>query len=79
MSGKIGRQWKWSKKESFQVDTPEKVRDFYDATRLYFCKERLKFITELYPELLKDSQEHIGELLGMERETVGRILRGGKL
>jgi len=81
MSGKKGRSGRRDL-NTFKVDTPQKCAHFYFAMLLSVRKERLEYITDIYPELLdtsQNSQEHIGELLDIKRETVNRILNKRKL
>lgn len=62
------------------IDTLEKAKIFLEAMRYNNLTYRLTFVYENIPELEKHlTQTQIGELLGISRETVNRIIRKNKL
>jgi CRP-like cAMP-binding protein len=73
--GRIGLHYKKAM-NSFEINTYEKAMDFYAALRLFRAKERLQFILSLYPELWELTHNTLAELVGLERETVTRTLKG---
>jgi CRP-like cAMP-binding protein len=63
---------------AFQVDTPEKKENFYDALRLRKTVDVFCYLFSLYPELQnrkKNTQEHLSELTGITRETISRSMK----
>jgi CRP-like cAMP-binding protein len=59
----------------FAVDTLEKAQALLDLQRHHKAEDRLSGLFELYPETRKCTQEYIGSLIGLERETVSRALK----
>ena len=64
-----------SRRPKFQIDTLEKALNVIEAMRMRQPAERVDYIVNLYPELLKCTHEHIAEILGLSRESVTRGMK----
>lgn len=58
----------------FVVDTMEKAVFLYETIKVKPAFERVRMVIEEYPEVLNYTHRQIAELVGLERETVSRIM-----
>lgn len=64
-----------SKRPKWKIDTLEKALDVIEARNHKHAADRVDYIVNVYPELLKCTHEHIAEILGLSREAVTRGMK----
>ena len=60
------------------VDTVQKGKDIVSCLEQSSAQDRVEVLIELYPDMLTYQRRIIGDLLGLQRETVSRAVSAYK-